>query len=61
ADLPAPAPLPDSIRLEVEYRDHRDAYRGGFYPGAVQTGDRTVALEVDAWFEVLRALVFLKR
>lgn len=60
-DLPAPAPLPDAIRLEVEYRDHRDAYRGGFYPGAVQTGDRTVALEAEAWIDVLRALLFLKR
>lgn len=60
-DLPTTASLPDTIQLEVEYRDHRDAYRGGFYPGATQTGPRTVVLTVDAWFEVLRALLFLKR
>jgi len=61
ADIPPPTGLPSRIRLQVDYRDHRDAYRGGFYPGAEQTGARTVVLETDTWMEVLRALLFLKR
>jgi D-amino peptidase len=58
--LPAPAVVPDPIALEVEYRDHREAFRGQFYPGAELVGDRVVGLTARSWFDVLRALVFLK-
>lgn len=59
-ELPPPQPPEGPFALEVTYRDHRLAYRGSFYPGATLVGDRTVVLTVQAWFDVLRALVFLR-
>jgi D-amino peptidase len=58
---PRPTPLtpPGRCRLEIEYVDQAAAYARAWYPGAELVAPRVVALDVDGWFEALRALVFL--
>lgn len=46
------------FHLSVTFRDHREAYRAGFYPGATLSGDRVVEIVVDEWIDILRALLF---
>lgn len=53
-----PAEMPTSFRLELDYREPKDAYRYGFYPGARLMSDRTVVFESESWLEVMRAVVF---
>ena len=50
--------LPSHFVLETRYREHSDAYRNAFYPGAELKGDSTVLFETDDYFEVLRLLLF---
>ena len=55
-------PLPQRTaawHLDIEYADVATAYVRGFYPGAEQTGPRTVTRDCDDCFDMLRALVFL--
>jgi D-amino peptidase len=61
-DLPDAAlqPMPKPYTLEIRYRIPLDAYAASFYPGAVLMSDDTVRVETGEWFEVLRALQFLK-
>jgi D-amino peptidase len=59
AALPEPRRPVGPFVLEVDYRDVREAYHKQWYPGAERTGDRTVRVKADAWFEVMRALRFL--
>jgi len=55
ARLEAPA----SSRLEVRYKEHANAYRASFYPGAKQVDPHTIRIESDSYFEILRALMFV--
>ncbi len=52
-------PLPKEFSVEVTFKDHADAYRKSFYPGAKQTGDFDVRFEASDYFEVLRMLKFM--
>ena len=52
--------MPKPYTLEIRYRIPLDAYAASFYPGAVLMSDDTVRVETGEWFEVLRALQFLK-
>ncbi|WNC13869.1 M55 family metallopeptidase [Brevibacillus brevis] len=52
-------PLPESFHVEIAFREHYHAYSGSFYPGAKQTGPKTVAFETDDYMEVLRFLFFV--
>ncbi len=51
--------LPKRFSVEVAYRDHPQAARASFYPGASLRGPRTVALETADFLEVLRFLLFV--
>lgn len=51
--------LPETFRVEIAFREHYLAYRGSFYPGAVQTGAKTVAFEADEYMDALRFLFFV--
>ena len=53
-----PVPLPGHFSVEVEFRSHVQARRGGFYPGAVAVGRMGVGFESDDFAEVLRFLFF---
>jgi D-amino peptidase len=51
-------PPPEYSRLEIRYKEHAEAYRTSFYPGAKQVDPHTIALESESFFEILRALMF---
>ena len=51
--------LPESFQLEVQYKQHMDAYRAGFYPGAERVSETDVVLQVDDYLAVLTALAFI--
>ncbi|MDF2681328.1 MAG: putative amino acid amidase [Brevibacillus sp.] len=52
-------PLPESFHVEIAFREHYHAYSGSFYPGAKQTGHKTVAFETNDYMDVLRFLFFV--
>jgi D-amino peptidase len=51
-------PMPDRFAVEVGYKDHADAQRASFYPGASLSGPRAVTFQTSDYFEVLRFLLF---
>ncbi|MED1722922.1 amino acid amidase [Mesorhizobium sp. M00.F.Ca.ET.186.01.1.1] len=51
--------LPETFHVEIAFREHYLAYRGSFYPGAKQTGAKTVEFAADDYMEVLRFLFFV--
>jgi D-amino peptidase len=51
--------LPDRFTLEIEYHEHPAAYHASHYPGASLADDRTVRVEAERFFDVLRAVSFL--
>jgi D-amino peptidase len=51
--------LPERFELAIDFKQHHFAYRGSFYPGAKQTGPRTVAYTCDSWMDALRFLFFV--
>jgi D-amino peptidase len=54
-------PLPDKYAVEITFRDHAKAYSASFYPGVRQVDPRCVSFETASYFDVLRALAFLRR
>ncbi len=52
-------PLPRDFAVEVRYRQHFMAHRAGFYPGAKQTGPRTVVFRNNDYFQVLTFFAFV--
>ena len=52
-------PLPSEFRVQVHFRDHVEAFRRSFYPGAVLVGDYEVRFETRDYFDVLRLLQFM--
>lgn len=50
--------LPEHFRLDVRYREHARAFRGGFYPGVQRLDSHTLRFEADDWYEVLRMMQF---
>ena len=51
-------PLPDHFHVEITYREHPNAHRNSFYPGAQKAGPRTVAYDAADYADVLRFLLF---
>lgn len=51
--------LPARFELAIDFKQHFLAYRGSFYPGARQTGPRTVAFACESWMDALRFLFFV--
>lgn len=51
--------LPESFNVEIMYREHFDAYKSSFYPGARQTDTHTVTFDTNDYFEVLRFIFFV--
>jgi len=50
--------LPSSFELEIGHRDHKQAHKKSFYPGACLLEPRTIGFTTDDYFEVLRMLMF---
>ncbi|HYE80750.1 MAG TPA: M55 family metallopeptidase [Clostridia bacterium] len=51
--------MPEKFKVEIHFRNHSAAYGGSFYPGARQTGTKTVEYEAADYFEVLKFLFFV--
>jgi D-amino peptidase len=51
--------MPERFSVEIEYRDHAQAYRASFYPGVSQTSPHAIQFESDDYFEVLRLISFV--
>jgi len=51
--------LPERFEVEFSYRSHVKAYQSSFYPGARLVGPRTIRLETEDYFDVLRMVQFL--
>ncbi|MDO4548021.1 MAG: M55 family metallopeptidase, partial [Clostridia bacterium] len=51
-------PLPSSFEVEGDFRPHYTAKRAGFYPGAEQTGPRSVRYRADKYTDVLTFFSF---
>lgn len=59
-DISACVPkLPEHFSIEVQFREHYRAYKGSFYPGARQSGMKSVSFEADDYMEVLRFFLFV--
>jgi D-amino peptidase len=50
--------LPKHFSAEIIYKNHFDAYRYSFFPGAALKEPFVVHFETDDYFEVLRFLIF---
>ena len=51
--------LPEHFSVEIEYRDHAQAYHASFFPGASQKSPHAIQFESDDYFEVLRLISFV--
>ncbi len=51
-------PMPDRFAVELRYKNHADAYRMSFFPGASLKEPHTVGFEAGDYFEVLRFFSF---
>jgi D-amino peptidase len=51
--------IPERFSVEIEYRDHAQAYRASFYPGVCQVSPHAVQFETGDYFEVLRLISFV--
>ncbi len=51
-------PLPDRFDIEVTYRQHPEALRNSYFPGAVRSGPRSVAFAANDYNEALRFMLF---
>ncbi len=51
--------MPEHFSVEIRYKDHAEAYRAGFYPGASLKEPHTIQFEADDYFEVMRLLLFV--
>ena len=52
-------PMPAYFATTVRYREHKDAYRRSFYPGAALEDDKTISFGTDNWYEMLRFYHFV--
>lgn len=52
--------LPEKFKVEVAYKDHRNAYKYSFYPGAKLKEPNSILFETNEYFEVLRLIHFLR-
>lgn len=51
--------LPKEFKVEIEYKDHKCAYKYSFYPGAEFKAPRSVIFKTNEYYEVLRLIQFL--
>jgi D-aminopeptidase len=54
------ATIPAEVEAIIEFVNPHDAYRASWYPGVRKAGPRAVAFASSDFFEVLRALRFMK-
>lgn len=52
-------PMPDHFEMVIRFREHRQAYSRGFYPGARLEDEKNVVFASGDWFEMLRFAHFV--
>ncbi|WBW95289.1 M55 family metallopeptidase [Oceanirhabdus sp. W0125-5] len=52
--------LPEEFVLEIQYVHHYDAYTYSFYPGAELVDECTVRFTSKDYYEIIRAVLFMK-
>ncbi len=52
-------PMPESVEMAVSFREHQQARKGGFYPGAKKVDARTVSFESRNFMDVLGFMMFV--
>jgi D-amino peptidase len=52
-------PMPESVEMCVSFREHPQARKGGFYPGAKKLDERTVSYESRDFMDVLKFMMFV--
>ncbi len=53
------APLPAHFAVRVTYKNHPDAHKASFYPGAKKENEKTISFDTDDFIEVLRLIRFV--
>lgn len=51
--------LPESFKVEIRFRNHKDAHKASFYPNMLKKDTKTVIFNTDDYFEFLRMLLFI--
>lgn len=51
--------LPESFKVEICYKNHKDSYKSSFYPGMKLKDNHTIEFESNDYMEVLKAFLFL--
>ena len=51
--------FPTHFDLIIQFRQHDGAYRGSFYPGAIQVSPHQVSYSCSTWLDALRFLFFV--
>jgi len=51
--------LPKEFIVEVQYKNHKDAYKSSYYPGVEKIDSHTLLFKTDDFYEVLRTLFFV--
>lgn len=51
--------LPESFKVELRFKNHGDAYRGSFYPGASLKDASTVRFESSDYMQVMKFFLFM--
>lgn len=52
-------PMPEHFHMEIDYKDHFDAYGNSFYPGAKQLSEKVISYDSDNWMDVLCFIRFV--
>lgn len=51
--------IPEQFKLEIRYKEHKQAQRASYYPGVKRIEDTIVQFETKDYFELLRAYMFM--
>ena len=51
--------LPKVFKLEIRYRQHKDAYKRTFYPGVTKVDEHTISYTSNDYMEVLSLMNYL--
>lgn len=54
-----PLKIPEIFKVDVEFKEHADAYKFSFYPNAEQTGPYSIRFTANQYMDVLSLFLFL--
>lgn len=51
--------LPSEFNIEIEFKEHRRAYRASFYPGVTQINPHTIGFQCTDYMDFLKMFMFI--